>query len=250
MIAPLTAFSAVYTARARPPVALPPVSAPSSGVVAGAAGSGMTDRAEKTPAPPLTGAVNRLSRASMLLAAQESGKAVKSPIDHLSGEERKVVTKLRKRDQEVRRHERAHMAAAGPYGGMPVYDLQKGPDGRLYAVGGEVSIDVKPLKDPAATIAKEEIVIRAALAPANPSAQDHSVAAQARQLKAEAISKLNREKEAEAEKAANKDHLSNRFPQAAKAASAADAYGKVGAGTPVAAVIDILTARQGVSLSV
>ncbi len=250
MIAPLTAFSAVYTARARPPVAAPSVAASSSGTVSETAAAVQTER---TPAQPLTGTLNKLSKAAMLLAVQESVKAVKSPLD-LTDEERKVVTKLKKRDQEVRRHERAHTAAAGPYGGLPVYDLQQGPDGRLYAVGGEVSIDVKPLKDPAATIAKAEIVIRAALAPANPSAQDHSVAAQARQLKAEAVVELNKEKEAE--KADKENHSSNRFPQAA-AASAADAYGKAGAAAPAPAVINIVSgpgippaARQGLSLSV
>ncbi len=233
MIAPLTAFSAVYTSRARVLAAAPTVAA--------------TGQPEKTPAPPLTGTVNTLSKASMLLAVQESGKVRKSPID-LTDEERKIVTELKKRDQEVRRHERAHTAAAGPYGGLPAYDLQQGPDGRLYAVGGEVSIDVKPLKDPAATIAKEEIVIRAALAPANPSAQDHSVAAQARQLKAEAVSELNKEKEAE--KAIKENRLSDRFPQAA-----ASAYGKAGAAA--ASVISIVSgpgippdSRHGVSLNV
>jgi len=242
MIAPLTAFSAVYTARARPSAAAPPVRPPSSGAVAEAVAGTAAGQPEKTPAPPLTGAVNTLSKAAMLIAVQESLKAVKSPLD-LTDEERKIVTELKKRDQEVRRHERAHTAAAGPYGGLPVYDLQQGPDGRLYAVGGEVAIDVKPLKDPAATIAKAESVIRAALAPANPSAQDHSVAAQARQLKAEAVVELNKEKEAE--KADKENNLSNIFPQAA-----ADAYGKVGTAAPAIAVIDIVNAPQGVSLSV
>ncbi len=247
MIAPLAAFSAVYTARARALAAAPPLRAPSSEPAADTAAPG---QAEKTSAPPLTGTVNKLSKASMLLAVQESGKVVKSPLD-LTDEERKVVTELKNRDQEVRRHERAHTAAAGPYGGLPAYDLQQGPDGRLYAVGGEVSIDVKPLKDPAATITKAEIIIRAALAPANPSAQDHSVAAQARQLKVEAISDLNKEKEAEKADNNKKDRLSNRFPQAA-----ADAYGKT-AGTVASAVINIVNgpavtpgARQGLSLSV
>ena len=56
--------------------------------------------------------------------------------------------------------------------------LKLGPDGNRYAIGGEVSIDVAPVDgDPEATIAKMEIVKAAALAPAEPSAQDRKVAA-------------------------------------------------------------------------
>ena len=57
----------------------------------------------------------------------------------------------------------------------------------MYAVGGEVTIDTSPVKgDPQATVAKMEVVIRAALAPADPSGQDRSVAAQATQEEAQA----------------------------------------------------------------
>ncbi|MBF0527601.1 MAG: protein-glutamate O-methyltransferase [Deltaproteobacteria bacterium] len=99
----------------------------------------------------------------------------------LSAKDQQVVEQLRKRDQEVRTHEQAHMAAAGAYATSgATYTYETGPDGQRYAVGGEVSIDTSPVKgDPAATIMKMETVQRAALAPANPSGQDQKVAAAA-----------------------------------------------------------------------
>jgi len=54
--------------------------------------------------------------------------------------------------------------------------------GQQYATSGEVSIDTGREQSADATAAKMEAVIRAALAPANPSSQDVAVAAQARQV--------------------------------------------------------------------
>lgn len=101
--------------------------------------------------------------------------------DVLTFQEQQEVRKLKGRDQEVRAHEQAHMAAGGQYiRGGATYSYQTGPDGNRYAVGGEVSIDTSPVSgDPAATIRKMETVKRAALAPANPSGQDRRVAASA-----------------------------------------------------------------------
>jgi hypothetical protein len=103
-----------------------------------------------------------------------------------------VVMQLKMRDQEVRAHEQAHLAAAGAYarGGIR-YDYQTGPDGQKYAVGGSVGIDTSPVKgDPQATLQKAMIVQRAALAPAQPSPQDMRVAAQASQMMMQAQSEL------------------------------------------------------------
>ena len=98
----------------------------------------------------------------------------------LSEEEQQVVEELKARDAEVRRHEQAHAAVGGQYAGSPSYTYQQGPDGGRYAIGGEVSIDASPIEgDPAATIQKLQTVRRAALAPAEPSAADQSVAAAA-----------------------------------------------------------------------
>lgn len=112
------------------------------------------------------------------------------------------IAKLVSRDQEVRTHEQAHAAVGGRYAGAPTYTYERGPDGKRYAVGGEVGIDTSPIpNDPEATLRKMEVVIRAALAPAEPSAQDRQVAAQAQAQMAEARAQLAQQQRSEAEAA-------------------------------------------------
>ncbi len=95
-------------------------------------------------------------------------------------EEQRVLTDLKARDREVRAHENAHRAAGGDLVRGGSYDYQQGPDGKRYAVGGDVQIDTAPIPDdPRATAEKMARVIRAALAPAEPSPTDLAVAAQA-----------------------------------------------------------------------
>ncbi|MBL8175449.1 MAG: hypothetical protein JNK48_12315 [Bryobacterales bacterium] len=103
-----------------------------------------------------------------------------------------LLLKLAKTDREVRAHEQAHMAAGGAYTrGGPTYTYQRGPDGRLYAVGGEVSIDTSPVAgDPEATLRKANTVRAAALAPAEPSSADRAVAGQAAQMAAAAQAEI------------------------------------------------------------
>lgn len=126
-----------------------------------------------------------------------AGEAKAGP-DGLTDEERQQIQALKQRDQEVRAHERAHQSAAGSYSGGASYSFTRGPDGKQYAVGGEVKIDASPVSgNPKATISKMETVIRAALAPAQPSAQDHKVAAQAQATKAKAQIELHQKKEKE-----------------------------------------------------
>lgn len=121
----------------------------------------------------------------------------------LEARQDREVQYLRNRDREVRAHERAHIAAGGRHvRGGAQFDYQRGPDGRMYAVGGEVSIDTAPVPgDPEATLQKAEIVRRAALAPAEPSSQDISVAAQARQMAAQARVEIARQRAEEAQAA-------------------------------------------------
>jgi len=117
----------------------------------------------------------------------------------LSAEEQHQVQKLKARDREVRSHEASHVAAGGPYvrGGVS-YTYEKGPDGRSYAVGGEVSIDTSPISNnPQATIRKMQTVRRAALAPADPSGADRSVAGQASANEAKARIDLMKERNEE-----------------------------------------------------
>jgi hypothetical protein len=100
------------------------------------------------------------------------------------------IQELKERDREVRVHEQAHAAVGGQYAGAPTYEFETGPDGNRYAVGGEVSIDVSEEKAPEDTIAKMQIVKAAAMAPAEPSAQDYKVAAEASQKEQSARAQL------------------------------------------------------------
>lgn len=112
--------------------------------------------------------------------------------------EAEEIHKLQARDREVRAHEAAHAAVGGAYAGSPSYSVQRGPDGQTYAVGGEVSIDVAPISgDPEATLQKEQQVQSAALAPAEPSAQDLKVAQRAQALAAKARMELTQQKSEE-----------------------------------------------------
>ncbi len=108
--------------------------------------------------------------------------------------EQQQLAELQARDREVRAHEQAHLAAAG---GVAVsgatFSFQRGPDGQLYAIGGEVRIDTSPVQgDPQATLEKAEQIGRAALAPVHPSDQDRAVAAQAAQMARQAQAELAR----------------------------------------------------------
>ncbi|WP_299194439.1 putative metalloprotease CJM1_0395 family protein [uncultured Amphritea sp.] len=105
----------------------------------------------------------------------------------LQSNEQQMLQELSARDREVRQHELSHAAAGGQYAGAPTFEYQRGPDGRLYAVGGEVSIDTSPVpNDPQATLEKATVILRAALVVAEPSPQDRAVAARAAAMAAEA----------------------------------------------------------------
>ncbi|MEM6639823.1 MAG: putative metalloprotease CJM1_0395 family protein [Pseudomonadota bacterium] len=113
----------------------------------------------------------------------------------LTDDEQRQVEELKERDREVRAHEQAHLAAAGQYarGGIR-YTFERGPDGRSYAVGGEVSVDTsKVAGDPEATLRKAQTLRRAALAPAEPSSRDRSVAADMSRMAAEARLEIARQ---------------------------------------------------------
>lgn len=125
-----------------------------------------------------------------------SGKAGANK--ELTDAEEKQVRELKARDREVRAHEQAHARVGGSYASSPTYTFQDGPDGKRYAIGGEVQIDSAPIPgNPEASIRKLDIVIRAALAPSEPSSQDLKVAAQARENKLKAQAELRAQKQAE-----------------------------------------------------
>ena len=111
---------------------------------------------------------------------------------NLSDKEKAKVDKLKKEDQRVRTHEQAHKSAAGNLSsGGPNYTYEVGPDGKRYAVAGDVHIDSAEVpNDPKATISKAQKIKAAALAPAEPSQQDLKVAAQARKMEMKAKQEL------------------------------------------------------------
>lgn len=118
--------------------------------------------------------------------------------EELNLKEEIELSRLRSIDATVRAHERAHMAVAGGLvrGGVS-YQYRVGPDGKRYAVGGDVSIDTSSSSTPEATIRKMEAVRAAALAPAVPSGQDRRVAAQAAMVIMQARIELMSQKKAE-----------------------------------------------------
>lgn len=117
----------------------------------------------------------------------------------LSAKDKAVVEALKNRDREIRAHEGAHLAAAGQYAmGGAKFTYRLGPDNRLYAVHGEVRIDPSPIPgDPQATLQKAEVVRRAALAPANPSAADKAAAARADRMARAAREQIGKQQELE-----------------------------------------------------
>lgn len=119
----------------------------------------------------------------------------------LTAEEQFEIRELESRDTEVRQHELAHASVGGQFTGAAQLEYTRGPDGRLYATSGEVSVDTSSIADnPQATIEKMQTVIQAALAPADPSSQDRQVAAKAQALLAEAFASLANSESEEADK--------------------------------------------------
>lgn len=169
---------------------------PGLNVVASEAGSsqdsasfGSEQAADKQPAPTTTG--EQPKDASSTDSSQE-----------MTQEEKAQLAKLRARDREVRAHEQAHAAAGAGVAGAPSYSYQQGPDGKQYAVGGEVSVKTTASSsNPRQAIAQLQQVARAALAPASPSGQDRAVAASARAQAAQLQAQLAQEAQAKAQEA-------------------------------------------------
>lgn len=144
-------------------------------------------------APPRQTATTEPAGQDTPPAEKEAGRATSTKmsttgqISELHPEQLKELERLQERDQEVRAHEMAHMAAGGQYvKGGANFQYQRGPDGQRYAVGGEVRIDISEVPgDPEATAEKMRAVKRAAMAPAMPSSQDRMVATKASRIETE-----------------------------------------------------------------
>ena len=115
----------------------------------------------------------------------------------LSPDEERLVRDLQSRDSEVRAHEAAHQGAGGGMTGAASYTYQQGPDGKMYAIGGEVSITMKSGSTPEETIANARQIVAAAMAAGNPSPQDYAVASSARVMEMKAQQQLAREQQEE-----------------------------------------------------
>ncbi len=136
---------------------------------------------------------------SPINANEKTNKDKEKDKNKLTDEEKSVVEKLKARDSEVKTHEQQHLAASGGYAkGGAHYTYQKGPDGKMYAIGGHVSMDTSMSSDnPEANLAKAQIIARAALSPQGPSGADRAVAAKASAIAMQARADIHKKNSGE-----------------------------------------------------
>lgn len=115
--------------------------------------------------------------------------------NELSEDEKRVVKELASRDAEVKAHEAAHQASGSGMTGAASYTHQRGPDGKMYAIGGEVSISTPAASSPEEAIKIARQVATSAMAAGNPSPQDFAVAASARMMEIKAQQELAQEEQ-------------------------------------------------------
>ncbi len=111
---------------------------------------------------------------------------------------RAQVMELQTIEDKVIAHEQAHQAAGGEFTGGASYGYTTGPDGKRYITSGEVSISIPSTGDPEELYHVMERVRAAALAPADPSGQDQSVAASATARMASLRSDISKQKATQA----------------------------------------------------
>jgi hypothetical protein len=138
------------------------------------------------------------SRAPAKNDAAQSKPAPADLPEGLTPQQQALISELAATDRHVRSHEEAHLAAAGPYATSGAsYSIITGPDGKQYAVGGEVSLDTSAVSgDPKATIQKARVIEAAANAPSDPSSQDRAVAAAAAAMEQAADLELSKSQQA------------------------------------------------------
>ncbi len=123
---------------------------------------------------------------------EEESEQEKKGVKELNEGEKQMVLELQARDAEVKAHEAAHQSGGAATGGA-TFTYQQGPDGKMYAIGGEVSISLQNGSTPQETISNARAVIASALAPANPSGQDMAVASSAMVMMMKAQQQLSKE---------------------------------------------------------
>ena len=90
-----------------------------------------------------------------------------------SAAETLALRELQQADATVRSHEGLHFRAAGGVAsGIPQYQYTVGPDGRLYATGGNVEVRSTPTADRDKALEQAANISRAATAPGDASVQD------------------------------------------------------------------------------
>ncbi|MDR3055129.1 MAG: hypothetical protein LBU53_06975 [Zoogloeaceae bacterium] len=131
-------------------------------------------------------------KAAEASANVEPSDAPKKPNgEPLTDGDQAEIRELESIDRKVRQHEQAHMAAGGSLvTSSASYSYTKGPDGKRYATGGEVGIDTSSGRTPEETLSRARQIRSAALAPADPSPQDRSVAAAASQMEMQALQEI------------------------------------------------------------
>lgn len=98
----------------------------------------------------------------------------------LTPQEQQQLAELKQTDAQVKAHEHAHKStAAGLTTSGPNYEYETGPDGKKYAVAGDVNVSYQKSSDPEVNLKNAQQLKAAALAPADPSSQDRKVAMQA-----------------------------------------------------------------------
>ena len=112
----------------------------------------------------------------------------RSPDDgRLSESRQRMLDELKQRDRHVRQHEASHANSPGVIRyGSPKYSYQTGPDGRPYAVGGQVTLGTMPSHNPQTARINADALRKAALANGDPSPQDLAAASSAEAMKNEA----------------------------------------------------------------
>lgn len=85
----------------------------------------------------------------------------------------RVLSRYKQSDAQIRQHEQSH--ASSSIASTPDYDYQVGPDGKLYATGGEVRIDTSIPNDEKAAAFKLDQMQDSSSAPNELSSADAQI---------------------------------------------------------------------------
>ncbi|WIM04676.1 MAG: putative metalloprotease CJM1_0395 family protein [Candidatus Nitricoxidivorans perseverans] len=166
--------------------------------------------------------VMQRDQAEGTLPRSEGAAERKYAARELSTAEIRRIRELKQVDRTVREHEAAHLrAGSGVVTSGANFTYTYGPDGKQYAVAGEVGIDTSPEKKPEDNIDKGERIQIAALAPKDPSPQDYRVAAIGSQLEAQGQTDLaiqQREEAAAAAEARQAAQQPDQSPESSRSA--------------------------------